>query len=102
MNNREINLKPISKIDFGKRKLSSKEFTLLWMMILSHFSKMKEAINFYWWDMFKTNESKAPDTALRFEEKKSRQKEISKLFFEYEIFCIFINAIFLLILSYYR
>ena len=51
MNNRKINLKPISKIDFGKRKLSSKEFTLLWMMILSHFSKMEEAIEFQWWDI---------------------------------------------------
>ena len=57
MNNKNINLKPISKIDFGKRKLSSKEFTLLWMMVLSHFSKMEEAIEFQWWDIALYNKS---------------------------------------------
>ena len=51
MNNRNLNLKSVSKIDFGNRKLSSKEFTLLWIMILTHFSKIEEAIDFHWWDI---------------------------------------------------
>ena len=59
MSNKELNLKPISKIDFGRRKLSSKEFTLLWIMVLNHFSKIEEAINFYWWDTALYNKSTA-------------------------------------------
>ena len=80
MDNKKLNLRFVSKIDFGKRKLTSKEFILLWKLIINHFSKIEEAVDFHWSDIWKTNESKAPDTALRFEERKSRLKEISKLF----------------------
>ena len=80
MDNKKLNLRSVSKINFGKRKLTSKEFILLWKLIINHFSKIEEAVDFHWWDICKTNESKASDTALRFEERKSRLKEISKLF----------------------
>ena len=43
MNNKNLNLKTISKIDFGNRELSSTELWLLWKLILLHYSFKKDA-----------------------------------------------------------
>ena len=50
MLNKSLKLKLVNKLDFGKRSLSPKEFSLLWRMILDHFSTVEEAESFNWQD----------------------------------------------------
>ena len=50
MQNESLKLKLVSKLDFGKRSLSPKEFSLFWRMILKHFSKFEDAESFHWED----------------------------------------------------
>ena len=50
MLNKSLKLNFVNKLDFGRRKLSPKEFSLLWRMILNHFSNVEEAESFHWED----------------------------------------------------
>ena len=53
MINKNLKLKLISKFDFGRRSFSPKEFSLLWRMIIDHFTNVNEVENFHWKDTIK-------------------------------------------------
>ena len=74
-----LNLKPIKKINFGKRNLDQKEFALLSMIVINFDEKFEGVKDFYWKDICRPYESLAPDAELVIERREANLSERSKL-----------------------